>query len=213
VLARVAGSARAVSSKSVLASGCARMEETGLAGFQSRVKPRRRLPVAGDGARRSALGEITTARQSLMGSRAMYALRPARARASREAQPSCRAPRWAPNSSLRALPLVVEVDGAQDRHLRRLWCEVLHIEAWVVMQELPRASRARAGSCRSASALKPGPTVLHLTGADAPQHPPASDQRSARSPPARCCSSQYSARDTPSAVRDSALPPTLAVSR
>ena len=49
-----------------------------------------------------------------------------------------------------ALRLVVEVDGAQhrqrlaadarrERELRRLGCEVLRIEARVVMQELPRA--------------------------------------------------------------------------
>jgi very-short-patch-repair endonuclease len=49
-----------------------------------------------------------------------------------------------------ALRLVVEVDGAQhrqratadarrDRDLRRLGCEVLRIEARVVMHELPRA--------------------------------------------------------------------------
>ena len=49
-----------------------------------------------------------------------------------------------------ALRLIVEVDGAQhrqratadarrDRALRRLGCEVLRIEARVVMQEMPRA--------------------------------------------------------------------------
>jgi hypothetical protein len=44
VLARFAGCARAVSSKSVLAFGCARMEETGLVGCGLRVELRRRWP-------------------------------------------------------------------------------------------------------------------------------------------------------------------------
>lgn len=69
VLSRKAGCARAVSSKSVLAVGCARMEETGLAAFRLRPRLERRLPAGGDERATLSTRRGYHGAQSLRGSR------------------------------------------------------------------------------------------------------------------------------------------------